>query len=193
MQFRRRREKKTDYAQRLALLKSGKPRLVIRRSGSNFRLQIVEFHPPGDRTLAEVTAHMLRKYGWKGHCGGTPAAYLTGLLLGKEARDRGIKEAVPDLGLQMSVRCSSLFACVLGARDAGLKISIGKEAMPRKERIEGRHVAEYASMLKEKDSQKYSKHFASYLKSGLEPEKLPDHFNEVKKKIGAVVKEKVEA
>ncbi len=193
MQFRRRREKKTDYVQRLALLKSGKHRLVVRRSGNNFRMQIVDFTPEGDKTLVEVASSMLRKYGWKGHCGSVPAAYLTGLLMGKEASNKGIREAVPDLGMQMSVRGSSLFACVLGARDGGIKISIGKEALPAKDRIEGKHIAEYASMLKGKDDKKYSRHFSAYLKNGLEPEKLPEHFNEVKENIGIAVKEKVEA
>src|SRR3989338_11379094 len=79
MQFRRRREKKTDYVQRLALLKSGKPRLVVRRAGNNFRVQIIDFTPEGDKTLVEVASSMLKKYGWKGHCGSMPAAYLTGL------------------------------------------------------------------------------------------------------------------
>ena len=40
--FRRRREKKTDYAKRLALVKSGKFRLVVRKSNSDTYAQIVE-------------------------------------------------------------------------------------------------------------------------------------------------------
>ncbi|MBI4170914.1 MAG: 50S ribosomal protein L18 [Candidatus Aenigmarchaeota archaeon] len=191
MQFKRRLQKKTDYAQRLALLKSGKPRLVVRRSGNSFHLQIVELHPKGDKTVAEIASNALKKYGWKGHCGNTSAAYLSGLLIGKDAKKKGIDEVVPDLGMQMSIRGSSLFACLVGAKDAGLKINIGKDAVPRQERIEGRHVAEYAEMMQSKDAKKYSVHFSQYLKRGLEPEKLPEHFNEVKKKITGDMREKI--
>ncbi len=183
MQFRRRMEKKTDYAQRFALLKSDKPRLVVRRTNSSLSMQIVEFHPQGDRTLAEVASTNLRKFGWKGHCGNMPAAYLCGLLLGKEAGKKSIGEAVPDLGMQMSVRGSVLYACLLGAKDAGLRVNIGKDALPKMERVEGRHIAAYSEALKSKDGKKFERQFSGYIKKGIMPEKLPEHFNEIKNKI----------
>lgn len=193
MQFRRRRAKKTDYRQRLALLRSGKPRLVIRRSAGSFHLQVVVFGARGDRTIAEVASGKLREHGWKGHCGNLPAAYLAGLLIGKEARKNGVEEAVPDLGLQISVRGSALFACLLGARDAGLSIGIGKDAVPKKERIEGRHIAEYAAKIRQ-DREKFARQFGDYVKNGLDPEKLPEHFADIKGKIMAEIgKKKVEA
>ena len=179
MQFRRRREKKTDYRQRLSLLRSGKPRLVVRKTSNSFRLQIIEFQTRGDRTLIEISSSLLRKHGWKGHAGDIPSAYLSGMLIGKTALKKGIQEVVPDMGMQISVKGSSLYACLAGARDAGLKLSIGKDVLPSKERIEGRHVAEYAKLLKKEDSTKYSRHFSLYLKKGLEPEKLPEHFRDV--------------
>lgn len=191
MQFKRRLQKKTDYAQRLALLRSGKPRLVARRSGNSFHLQIVEFHPDGDKTVAEITSAALKKYGWRGHCGNVSAAYLSGMLIGMEAKKKGIDEVVPDLGMQTSIRGSSLFACLAGVKDAGIKINIGKEAVPKEERIEGRHIAAYAEIMHTKDPKKYSVHFSRYLKNGLEPEKLPEHFNEVKEKIAEDMREKI--
>ena len=183
MQFRRRSEKKTDYKQRLALLKSGKPRMVVRRSSAGFTVQIVEFQPEGDRTLVEIGSGALKKYGWKGHLGNMPSAYLCGLLAGKLAKKRAVEEAVPDLGMQASARGSVIYACLLGARDGGLRINIGKEALPRKERVEGRHIAAYAEMLKGGEKRKYSSQFSGYIRQGVEPEKLPEHFAEVKEKI----------
>jgi len=38
-------------------------------------------------------------------------------------------------------------------------------------------------MLKEKDPEKYNRQFSRYLKNGLEPEKIVEHFEEVKNKI----------
>lgn len=179
--FRRRRENKTDYSQRLALLKSGKCRLVVRRSNSRFHVQLVEFMPDGDRTLAEVDSGKLKKYGWKGSCGNISAAYLTGLLIGLEAKKKGVSEAVPDLGLQVATCGTSLYACLLGARDAGIKINIGKDAVPKKERIEGRHIEAYAKSVK--NTPGYSRQFSLYLKNGMEPEKISEHFHDVKGRI----------
>lgn len=116
--LRRRREQKTDFRLRLALLKSGKPRLVLRKSSNNMHAQLVEFNPKGDKVLFEATAIELKKQGWKGHTGNTASAYLTGYLLGKKA---GEKEAVVDFGLQYP-HSRRLMAAVKGAIDAGMKI-----------------------------------------------------------------------
>jgi len=63
--FRRKREGKTDYKQRLRLVASDKPRLVIRRSNLHIITQIVEFHPDGDKVLITTTSKELQKFGWK--------------------------------------------------------------------------------------------------------------------------------
>jgi large subunit ribosomal protein L18 len=49
--FKRRRENKTNYYKRFAMLKSGKPRLVIRASNKNLYLQLIEFDKKGDRVI----------------------------------------------------------------------------------------------------------------------------------------------
>ena len=49
--FRRRREKKTNYEKRLALVKGEKPIMVVRRSNRYITVQFVEFNPKGDKTV----------------------------------------------------------------------------------------------------------------------------------------------
>ncbi|HLD38901.1 MAG TPA: 50S ribosomal protein L18 [archaeon] len=183
MTFDRRRRQKTDYVQRLALLKSDKPRLVIRKGTNNFHIQLISLGAAGDITEVDVFSKALRKYGWKGHGGNLSSAYLTGYLAGLMALKKNIKEANVDIGLQMSVSGSSLYAAAVGARDAGLLVPVGKEAVPKMDRISGKHIAAYAQKLK--DSEKYKKQFSAYIKSGMQPEDLPKHFEEVKSKIGA--------
>ncbi|MFQ6010160.1 MAG: 50S ribosomal protein L18, partial [Candidatus Aenigmatarchaeota archaeon] len=88
----RRREKRTDYRARLRLIRSGKVRLVIRKSSSHMNVQFIDYVPEGDRTVVAANSQELKKYGWKGGTGNIPAAYLTGLLAGTRAKDK-IKEA----------------------------------------------------------------------------------------------------
>ena len=142
--FKRRMEKKTNYVKRLALLKSEKTRLVIRKSLSNISIQFVNFKPSGDETIASAVSSELKKFGWvKG--GNIPAAYLTGLLAGKKAKEKNIKEAVLDLGLQTSTKGSRLYAALKGVLDAGIIIPHSKEILPSEERIKGKHISEEMS------------------------------------------------
>ena len=138
------------------------------------------------RTMVKysIFSKALRKYGWKGHGGNLSSAYLTGYLAGLMALKKNVREANVDIGLQMSVSGSSLYAAAVGARDAGLSVPIGKEAVPKIDRISGKHIADYALKLKA-DNEKYKKQFSAYIKSGMQPENLPKHFEEVKSKIGA--------
>jgi large subunit ribosomal protein L18 len=143
MPFRRRREGKTDYKQRLALLKSEKPRLVVRKSLKYITAQIIEFDKKGDRTIISATSKELKKLDWKFATDNTPAAYLTGLLIGKRAKEKGIEEAILDMGLQTNVKGSRVYALVKGAIDAGLKIPVSNEVFPSEDRIKGEHIANY--------------------------------------------------
>lgn len=139
---RRRREKKTDYRNRLALLKSGKTRLVVRKSLSNMNVQFVNYKPEGDAVIASAFSQELKKdnVGWKYGCGNTPAAYLTGLLAGLRAKKANATEAIFDLGLQVSSKGSRLYAVVKGVLDAGVKIPVANENLPSDERILGKHI-----------------------------------------------------
>jgi large subunit ribosomal protein L18 len=103
--------------------------------------------------------------------------------VGYKARARGVEEAVLDIGLHRPVAGARVFAVLRGALDAGLEIPHGEEVLPDDDRVKGAHVAEYAKRLKEENPELYKARFSRYLQRGLEPEKLPDHFEEVKKKI----------
>ena len=138
--FRRRREGKTNYKQRLKAVSSGKLRLVVRRSNRNVTAQMIEFRMEGDKVLVSAHTHELRKYGWKGALRNIPSAYLTGLLCGTKAKKAGIKEAVFDLGMGAVVKGSVIFAVLKGAVDAGLDIPHSEEAFPSEERIMGAHI-----------------------------------------------------
>ena len=179
---RRRREQRTDYKQRLSLLKSGKPRLVIRASGNSVACQIISHDPKGDKTLASANSFELKKHGWKGHTGNIPAAYLTGYLCGHKAKGKA-KEAILDMGLQTSSKGSRIYAALKGVIDAGLSIPHSEEILPSEDRIKGKHVSEYAASLKAENPEKYQKHFSAYLKSSIQPEDLAKHFDEVKQRL----------
>lgn len=181
--FRRRREGKTDYYKRLKLLKSGKPRFIVRITSNRVRAMISKPSTIGDYTLIQVGTEHLRKHGWKGGARNTPAAYLVGLLCGKKAMEQGIEECVFDIGLHSPQKGVRAFAVLKGALDSGLQIPHDPEVLPENGRITGRHIAEYAQKLKENSEGEYKRRFSQYLKRGLAPEKLEEHFNEIKNNI----------
>ena len=182
---RRRRESKTDYRQRLRLLRSGKNRMVVRRSASNITCQIVGYQSKGDKTLVTADSKQLRKFGWKGNTGNLPAAYLTGYLCGMKAKAAKATEAILDAGLYDSVKGSRIYACLKGALDAGIKIPHSEEILPKEDRFTGKHVEKYAAELKKSDPEKYKRQFSALLKNKIEPEALSKHFEEVKAKLKA--------
>lgn len=180
--FRRKREGRTFYKKRLKILKSSKYRFVVRKSLKNIYASIVKYNPQGDQVLITVSSRSLSRLGWKGGAGNLPSAYLTGLLAGKKSIEKGIKEAVLDIGFSKSVKGSRLYAVLAGALDSGLKIPATAEILPSKERLSGEHIAKYALSLKS-DRQKYEIQFSDYLKKGLVPEDFVKHFNETKGKM----------
>ncbi len=140
---RRRREGKTDYRQRLRLLKSGEPRIVVRRSLKNIRVQFISYGEQGDTVIAEALGSDLSKtYGWKHSTSSTPVAYLTGLLAGTRAQKAGISSGVLDIGRQMPVTGSKIFAALKGVLDAGISCPHSEQKLPAQDRIEGKHIDE---------------------------------------------------
>jgi large subunit ribosomal protein L18 len=138
---RRRREGKTDYRRRLGLLKSGKIRIVVRRSLTQVRVQFVEYTEQGDRVLVSAMgSDLVGSYQWKHNISNTPAAYLTGLLAGKKAVDAGITEGVFDLGRQVPVTGGKVFAAIKGVHDAGVECYVSEEKLPDESRIMGEHI-----------------------------------------------------
>ena len=138
---RRRTEGKTDYRQRLRLLLSQKPRVVVRKSLKHMIVQLVSPSEQGDVTLVSAISSELKKFGLKS-TGNTPAAYLTGLLFGLRAT-KVAKEAVLDIGLQTSSPGSKIYAALKGMIDAGMSIPHDPVMFPSEERIRGEHIAEY--------------------------------------------------
>ena len=183
--FRRKREGKTNYKKRLALLKSGKSRLSVRKSNKNITAQIIGYKVGGDVILLSVRSNNLKKYGWKLSKNNLPAAYLLGLLIGKKAVKSGIKEAILDMGMRISTKGSKIYALVKGAADSGLDVPYSEEIMPAEERIKGKHIESYAEKLKG-DEKKFSKQFSGYLKNKVDVKAVEKHFEEVKKKIGGL-------
>lgn len=175
--FRRKREGKTNYRKRLKLLLSRKPRLVIRKSLNHIVMQIIEYSPAGDKVIFSAHSSQLEKFGWKAHKGNLPSAYLTGLLLGMRAKDK-VKEAILDAGILKPVKGSAIYAALKGVIDSGINVPHSKDVLPEETRIKGEHISNYAKSLKDKRQQ-----FSCYIKQGINPETLPELFEDVKKKI----------
>jgi large subunit ribosomal protein L18 len=141
VQPRRHRERKTDYRRRLKLLRGKKPRIVVRKSLKAIRVQFVEYSPQGDKIIVSSLSNELAKnYGWKYSLATTPAAYLTGLLAGKRAKDKGIEEGVLDIGLYHPTVGSTLFAALKGIVDAGVACPHDAAMLPKDDRINGAHL-----------------------------------------------------
>lgn len=140
MPYKRKREGKTDYKLRLKLVASGKPRFVVRSSLKNILIQVIEYHPDGDKVVAASSTAALKKLGWKGNGRNTPAAYLTGMLAARKASEKNIKEAILDIGLRSPIKGSIDYAALKGAVDGGLAIPHSKEVLPSEKRIKGEHV-----------------------------------------------------
>ncbi|PSQ21111.1 50S ribosomal protein L18 [Halobacteriales archaeon QS_9_67_15] len=170
--MRRRREARTDYHQRLRLLKSGKPRLVARKSNKHVTAQLIITGTNGDETVASARSSDLADHGWDGPTGNMPAAYLTGVLAGLRAEEAGLDEAVLDIGLNTPTPGSKVFAVQEGAIDAGLDIPHNDSVLADWSRTRGEHIAEYAAQL---DDGLYSGEF--------DATDLPEHFDDMRERL----------
>jgi large subunit ribosomal protein L18 len=178
--YRRRREARTDYRARRALVLSGTPRLVARSSLKNIVAEIILAKPEGDQVLVEAhSKELARKFGWKASGKNLPAAYLTGLLCGLKAKAEDIKETNLDIGLYNPSKGATIFGVLKGVLDAGVSVAHSEEKLPTKKRIEGEHIADYAKSLSS-NPEEYQTKFSKYLAQKLLPEELPKHFAEVK-------------
>ena len=180
--YRRRREKKTDYAARRVLATSEYPRFVVRVSNKEITVQVTKSEIEGDYVLANASSQELKaKYSWKASGKNIPAAYLIGYIAGKKALGAGIGIANLDMGLKKATSGNKIFAVVQGANDAGLEIPVDSDVVPSQEAMNGEVIAEYAKNIE--DPIEYERRFSVYLRRGLRPEALPSHFDEVKTRI----------
>ncbi len=129
---RRRLEAKTDYNARLSMLKSGKTRLIVRKTNRYLIAQLVSSNLAQDKVIVGVSSKDLLGLGWPKELAGSLknriACYLTGMLLASKAKG---KEAILDLGMHRNISGSRIYALVKGAIDAGLKIPCSEESLPK--------------------------------------------------------------
>lgn len=146
---RRRKQFLTDYKARLGMLKSGMPRLVIRKTNRYIIAQIIESDVAQDKIIVGVTSRDLLSVGWpkelSGSLKGKSAAYLTGLLL---ARKTKIKTAILDMGLQKNSHKGRIYAAVKGVIDGGLDVPCGEEALPEEDLKSGDKVGKIFEKVK---------------------------------------------
>ncbi|MEM2956091.1 MAG: 50S ribosomal protein L18 [Candidatus Pacearchaeota archaeon] len=137
VQFKRRRQFKTDYLARRRLLEAGKPRIVVRKTNRYIIIQLIESEEAQDRIICSTNSKELLKYGLQPTFSikNLSAAYLTGYLCALKALKKGVKEAILDIGLNKSTKGSKIYASVKGAIDAGLNIKCAEKMFPEEERI----------------------------------------------------------
>lgn len=174
------RDDKTNYRKRAALLIGRHSFVTVKVSDQNVAVQVLKPTPTGDVVIASAHSRELEKQGWKGALNNLPACYLTGMLLGKKALEKGVKNAVLYIGKDHFT--SRVAACMKGIVDSGVGMPVSEESLPEQERISGQHIAEYAGTLKE-NQEEYNSRFSAILKNGLSPEDYPSHFEEIKSKL----------
>jgi len=165
--LKRKRQGKTNYRKRRQLLHSSKARLVYRVSSRHITVQVVEFHPQGDKVLVTASSQQLQKKGWPYSGKNIPAAYLVGYSAGKKAQAKGVTEAIVDIGLCQHKAGSRMYAAVKGACDAGLKIPTSPKVFPSEDRLQGKHISNYASKLKQEQPEKFTTLFSAQQKNDL--------------------------
>jgi len=143
---RRKKERKTDYLVRMKLLKSGKPRVVFRKTNKYVIIQYVESNEAQDKIIFGVTSKNLLKYGWseklKGSLKSIPATYLTGYLVAKKILKDKLEKPIVDLGMQRIIPKSKVFAFIKGLIDGGIELGSNEEKFPEEERLNGKSAKE---------------------------------------------------
>jgi len=131
----------TDYGRRLKLLKSGKPRVVFRKTNKYVIAQYVTSSEAQDKVEINVTSKELLKFGWDAKAVGglksITASYLTGYLIAKKITKGKLETPIVDLGMLRTDHKTKVFAFLKGLIDAGLEIPCSEKAFPEAERIAG--------------------------------------------------------
>ncbi len=177
LRFKRRRLALTDYKKRLALVKSGLDRLVVRKSNKYIIGQVVRYAATGDLVVVSVSSKELNLFNWPSRPN-KPTAYLTGLLLAKKYK--ADEELVLDTGLYTPVKESIPFVFAKGCIDGGMHVKAGLDI--KESAYDGSSISSYAKKLKG-DEKLYKRQFGEYLKNSINVEELPKLFAEIKEKI----------
>ena len=174
------RQRKTNYRKRSGILIGRRPFIITKISGQNISAQSLRPTLTGDIVIASAHSRELIHHGWKGSMNSMPACYLTGLLLGKKSIQKGATNAILYTGNNPFT--TKVAACLKGIVDSGINIPVSKESLPGDDRVSGKHIANYANLLKDSE-EKYNSTFSALLKQGLRPEDYPVHFEEIRMRI----------
>jgi large subunit ribosomal protein L18 len=174
------RQRKTNYRKRSGILIGRRPFIITKISGQNISAQSLRPTLTGDIVIASAHSRELIRHGWKGSMNSMPACYLTGLLLGKKSIQKGATNAILYTGNNPFT--TKVAACLKGIVDSGINIPVSKESLPGDDRVSGKHIANYANLLKDRE-EKYNSTFSALLKQGLRPEDYPVHFEEIRMRI----------
>lgn len=140
----RRKECKTDYLKRLKLLKSGKPRVVFRKTNKYITAQYVVSKQAQDKIEFGISSKHLLKYGWpeefKGSLKSITASYLTGFLMGKNIQKKKKETPIVDFGMIQTLHKTKVFAFLKGMLDSGIEIVCKEEVFPEEERTSGKNL-----------------------------------------------------
>ncbi len=139
---RRRKEFRTDYKKRFALLKSGLPRIIFRKTNRYLIAQYVKSKEAQDKIVFGIDSKKLLKYGWpeKESIKSISACYLTGYLIGKKILLKKLEEPILDFGMARVLHKTGIYAFIKGLIDSGIKIECSKENFPDESRIKGGHL-----------------------------------------------------
>lgn len=185
MPFKRRGAGRTNYVKRLAMLKSEAPRAVIRKSTNHMMVQFVKSEAGKDKVVAAGFTKELNEFKYAGHGGNIPAAYLAGYLAGKRYAKGNKESVIVDFGVQTKVLGSRLFAAVKGLQDAGVDVKVDADALPKEDRVMGKHIENFAKHA----SSKTNRHqFTSYSKAKIDPSTMSKLVEDAKKNINESVK-----
>lgn len=173
----RRKKSITNYKKRLVLLKSGIPRLIVRRTNKRVIVEVADYKPEGDKVLATVASNELSKFGWVPHCN-IPSAYLTGFLIAKKMKALKFDgELILDIGLYKPIKNNVIFAAAKGCIDGGLNVRGNIEF--DESRLKGEHIKEFV----ESDPSVKEK-LTSYKNAKFNASDIDKIFETVKEKIG---------
>ncbi|BCS90627.1 MAG: 50S ribosomal protein L18 [Candidatus Micrarchaeota archaeon] len=165
----------TDYRKRLKLLKSGLPRLVVRKSNRSIIAQLVYYAKDGDIVKLSAISKELEKYGWIPKAN-LPTAYLTGMLIAKKAKAAKIEdEFILDTGLYTVHKNSFAFALAKGAIDNGLKLRANLSIDEK--RVRGEHIAKLLESDKDKNK------LSSYRSKLIDSKTFLKLFDDIKSKL----------
>jgi len=136
----RRKQNRTDYLGRLKLLKSGKPRVVFRKTNKYIIAQYVTSKQAQDKIVFGVNSKDLMAHGWKEESGSLksiPASYLTGYLIGKQIIKKSLETPIVDFGMTRVLHKTKTYAFLKGLIESGVKIKCDK-GFPDEEKIKGK-------------------------------------------------------